>query len=187
MKEWRRPARTVPRPEGAPLRWDEAASVAGPPRLYIHQDVQDRMLETSQEGARRRREDLGLLVGDFALDGDERVYSVAWDILTGPLDASPVSVRYTPEGLVQVARGLEAQRRDYVIVGWYHTHLDLGVFMSDMDKRTQAGGFPHPHQVALVVDATRWVVGAFANGPEGPGTVPCSAQVYSAWAGVDDL
>ena len=144
------------------------------------------MLSRSQEGARRHREDLGLLVGDFASDGDDRVYSVAWDMLTGPLDASPVSVRYTPEGLVHVARGLEAQRRDYVIVGWYHTHLDLGVFMSDRDVRTQGGGFPHPHQVAMVVDAMRCQVGAFANGPDGPGTVPCRAQAYSAWAGVDD-
>ncbi|NIP33389.1 MAG: hypothetical protein GWN18_00540, partial [Thermoplasmata archaeon] len=99
-----------------------------------------RMETRSREGALRRHEDLGVLVGDFARDGEGRVFSVVWDMLTGPLEASPVSVRYTPDGLVEVAKGLEAQELDYVIVGWYHTHLDLGVFMSGRDLRTQRGG-----------------------------------------------
>jgi proteasome lid subunit RPN8/RPN11 len=151
--------------------------------LYVHVDVQQTMHRRSREGALRRREDLGLLVGDWALDGDGQVYSVAWDLLTGPTEASPVSVRYSPEGLEAVARGLDGQDRDYVVVGWYHTHLDLGAFMSGRDLRTQLGGFPHGHQVAVVVDPVRGQAAAFGNGPEGPGTEPCRFSTYDGWEG----
>jgi proteasome lid subunit RPN8/RPN11 len=151
--------------------------------LYIHGDVQDRMRRRSREGALRQEEDLGLLVGDWARDGEGLVYSVAWDLLTGPTEASPVSVRYTPEGLAAVARGLDGQRGEYVIVGWYHTHLDLGVFMSERDLRTQRGGFPHVHQVALVVDPMRGQAAAFGNGPDGPGKEPCRFSAYEDWEG----
>jgi proteasome lid subunit RPN8/RPN11 len=158
----------------------------GPIRLYIHVEVGVQILQRSRLGALRRREDMGLLVGDWARDEDGLVYAVAWDLLTGPLKASPVSVRYTPEGLVEVARGLDAQGRSYVIVGWYHSHLDLGAFMSDRDLRTQRGSFPHDHQVAVVVDPMREVAGAFANGTDGPGTEPCRFQAYTRWGGSMD-
>jgi proteasome lid subunit RPN8/RPN11 len=165
------------------LGWEVAGPREGPIRLYLQADVQAKMLLGSREGALRRREDMGILVGDWARDEDGRIYAVAWDLMTGPLEASPVSVRYTHEGLTEVAKGLEAQERDYVIVGWYHSHLDLGVFMSDRDLRTQRGAFPHAHQVAVVVDPMREVAGAFANGPTGPGTEPCRFVAYQEWEG----
>lgn len=155
----------------------------GPIGMYLRSEVWEELTSRAKEGALRRREDLGLLVGDWARDPDDRVYSVAWDLLTGPLEASPVSVRYAPDGLLEVARNLDAQEGDYVVVGWYHSHLDLGVFMSDRDLRTQRGGFPHAHQVAVVVDAMRQEVGAFRNGPGGPGTVPCRLGAYIEWEG----
>jgi proteasome lid subunit RPN8/RPN11 len=126
---------------------------------------------------------MALLIGDWARDEEGRVYAVAWDMPTGPLEASPVSVRFTPDGLVQVAKELHGQDRPYVVVGWYHSHLDLGVFMSDRDIRTQRGGFPHHHQVALVVDPMRGLACAFANGPLGPGTEPCRFASFQEWDG----
>lgn len=181
VREWTRPERTAPRPGEHSLNWEPEGPEEGPVGLYLHRDVQDLMLARSREALLARREDMGLLVGDWARDGEDLVYAVAWDLLTGPLEASPVSVRYSPEGLMEVARGLDAQEHDYVIVGWYHTHLDLGVFMSQRDLRTQRGGFPHRHQVAVVVDPHRGIAGAFANGPDGPGTEPCRLAAYTEW------
>lgn len=149
--------------------------------MYIHEDVIANIASRAKEGALRRREDMALLIGDWARDEEGRIYAVAWDMPTGPLEASPVSVRFKPEGLVQVARELEGQDRPYLVVGWYHTHLDLGVFMSDRDLRTQRGGFPHDHQVALVVDPMRGRAGAFANGRMGPGTEPCRFASFDVW------
>jgi proteasome lid subunit RPN8/RPN11 len=150
-------------------------------RIYLSQEVVGAIEAHAVEQARRRREDLGLLVGDWALDSDGDVYSVAMDLRTGPLVSSPSSVRFSSEGLSQVAKELDATTYPYVIVGWYHTHLGLGVFMSDRDLRTQRGGFPHPHQVAVVVDPLEGEAAAFANGPEGPGTIRVAMASFGKW------
>ena len=151
-------------------------------RLYLHDDVVSSMAKRSMAGALRRREDMGLLLGELAMDPEGMGYTVAMDLLTGPLEASPVSVKFKLEGLIQVARGLDDLDYDYVIVGWYHTHLDLGCFLSEKDLRTQRGGFPHPHQVAVVVDPMRDEAAAFANGSEGPGSLSALMSSYQDWA-----
>jgi hypothetical protein len=50
------------------------------------------------------------------------------------------------------------------VVGWYHSHPDLGAFFSSTDRRTQRCFFRGPHQVGLVTDPVRgeeaWFTGA---------------------------
>jgi proteasome lid subunit RPN8/RPN11 len=50
-----------------------------------------------------------------------------------------------------------------VVVGWFHSHPDIGAFFSDTDRRTQAGFFHHPFSVGWVIDPVRreqaWFVG----------------------------
>ena len=181
VKEWTRPERTAGRPRCLDIPWDPVGDGNGPIRLYARTEVVHQMDVRSRRAAEHHQEDLGLLVGDWARDDDGRIYAVAWDLLTGPLDASRVSVRYTYDGLVEVAKGLDSQEREYVIVGWYHSHLQIGVFMSRRDMRTQKGAFPHAHQVAVVVDPVMGTAGAFANGPSGPGTEPCRFCAYDEW------
>lgn len=41
------------------------------------------------------------------------------------------------------------------IVGWWHSHIDLGCFLSSTDIHTQEYFFPEPYQVALVIDPIR--------------------------------
>ncbi len=49
------------------------------------------------------------------------------------------------------------------VVGWYHSHPDLGAFFSGTDRRTQRGFFTQPHQLGLVTDPVRgeeaWFLG----------------------------
>ena len=185
--------RTASRPEAGPLPWSvlpvgkpregggEGGTEGSKVRVYLGQEIVGAIEARAEEQARRRREDLGLLVGDWALDGDGDVYAVAMDMRTGPLISSPSSVRFSSEGLSQVAKELNATKYPYVIVGWYHTHLALGVFMSDRDLRTQRGGYPHPHPGAVVVDPLEGEAAAFANGPEGPGTLRVAMASYGKW------
>jgi proteasome lid subunit RPN8/RPN11 len=42
------------------------------------------------------------------------------------------------------------------IVGWYHSHPNLGAFFSGTDKRTQQSFFYHDYSVGWVID---WVRG----------------------------
>jgi proteasome lid subunit RPN8/RPN11 len=51
-----------------------------------------------------------------------------------------------------------------VVVGWAHSHPDLGAFFSGTDRRTQRAFFSQPWQVGLCVDPVRrtdaWFHGA---------------------------
>jgi hypothetical protein len=122
VREWTRPVGRAPRPVGGPLPWGIAHhGVVGnieesKPRLYLSEKVVDEMNRRSREGAIRRREDMGLLLGDWALDADNDPYAVAMDLLTGPLDASPVAVKFKLEGLMKVAHDLDDLKYPYVIV-----------------------------------------------------------------------
>lgn len=60
------------------------------------------------------------------------------------------------------ARGLIDQ--GFVVVGWVHSHPDLGAFFSGTDRRTQRAFFAQPWQVGLCIDPVRgetaWFHGA---------------------------
>jgi len=52
------------------------------------------------------------------------------------------------------------------ILGWYHTHPGMGVFLSATDLRTQKLHFSAPWQIAIVIDPVTGQSGLFA-GSEG--------------------
>lgn len=58
----------------------------------------------------------------------------------------------------------------FIVVGWVHSHPDLGAFFSGTDRRTQRAFFAQPWQVGLCVDPVRhedaWFRGA-ASLPDG--------------------
>ena len=47
------------------------------------------------------------------------------------------------------------------IIGWYHSHPDFGIFLSDRDVFIQQHFFGSPGQIALVVDPVRKLEGVF--------------------------
>lgn len=47
------------------------------------------------------------------------------------------------------------------IVGWYHSHPNIGVFMSGTDMRTQQAFFYHPWCLSIVCDPVRRTIGYF--------------------------
>jgi len=109
----------------------------------------------------------GLLIGRAYVAGDALPDS--W----GPL----VSVeRFLPSetfrsSRVSLAMGTEIWDRarstmgrdGRLVVGWYHSHPDLGAFFSGTDRATQRAFFNRPYNVGLVVDPVRdeeaWFVG----------------------------
>lgn len=50
-----------------------------------------------------------------------------------------------------------------MVVGWYHSHPNLGAFFSGTDRRTQRAFFCQPYSVGLVIDPIRseeaWFIG----------------------------
>jgi proteasome lid subunit RPN8/RPN11 len=61
----------------------------------------------------------------------------------------------------------KAESASLIVVGWYHSHPNLGAFFSGTDRRTQAAFFNHSYSVGLVVDPVRqeekWFLGANAE------------------------
>jgi len=49
----------------------------------------------------------------------------------------------------------------HLIIGWYHSHPGYGIFISDIDLRTQTTFFTQPFHVALVVDPINREYGFF--------------------------
>ncbi len=71
------------------------------------------------------------------------------------------SVTLTAETWENAAAVMEKQHPDRKMCGWYHSHPDFGVFLSDADVFIQQNFFNLPWQVALVRDPVRGDTGSF--------------------------
>jgi 26S proteasome regulatory subunit N11 len=85
-------------------------------------------------------------------------------------DGTPTSFSYTPEAWEAILPEWRKMSRDWTIVGSYHSHPGMGVFLSSVDLATQADVFPHDWQVAMVVDPVSDACGLFigASGKKCP-------------------
>jgi proteasome lid subunit RPN8/RPN11 len=63
-----------------------------------------------------------------------------------------ISVTFTHEAWEQINARQAERGTDVQIVGWYHSHPGLGVFMSTEDDFIHSSFFPDPWHVAIVVD-----------------------------------
>jgi proteasome lid subunit RPN8/RPN11 len=68
------------------------------------------------------------------------------------IEHSPVRLTFTSDTLVDVQERLEESYPDKQIVGWYHSHPALSIFLSSYDIFLHKNFFPQPWHVALVVD-----------------------------------
>jgi len=105
-----------------------------------------------------RKELGGLLMGRVYqgnLNGDTPAEALT--VITGALPStkfnnSTVSLEMGAEVWCQVPDPAEAGE---VVVGWYHSHPDLGAFFSSTDRKTQRAFFNNHYSLGLVVDPYR--------------------------------
>ncbi len=149
----RRPVERRAAPESAaPHPW--SAPTLEPPSAFIEQGLSRELLDGAKAAEGRDEETLSLLRGDRFIDpGTDLPYAVALWHVTGPLQTSAAHVQFDPEGFGAVARALDGLPRDYLIVGWFHSHLGLGCRPSTTDRATHHRYFSATHQFALIVDA----------------------------------
>jgi len=122
------------------------------------------------------RSELGGLLGgealyDAALDLFIVVVEVALPALNG--DGTPTSFSYTSEAWAAILPGWLRMNPDWTVVGSYHSHPGMGVFLSGVDLSTQADVFPHDWQIAMVVDPVANECGIFA----GTAGKPCEFHI----------
>jgi len=104
----------------------------------------------------------GFLMGHVAYDPMRQSWHVEIEemVPVDPITQDPVHFSFSWRDVDRVRMLREEQGR--ALVGWYHTHPDLGVFLSQTDlEKTHRVLFAEPFQVALVYDPVRRRAGYF--------------------------
>ena len=127
----------------------------------------DALKAARQHGAANLATEVGgVLFGRVFQDPWETAVDVVAAVPAHGADGTSVHLLFTPAAWESVWRLRAALPDDLEMVGWYHTHPGLGVFLSATDLRTQKRFFPQPWHVALVLDPVLTTEGAFV-GPLG--------------------
>ena len=119
--------------------------------FFIHDNLIDRMTDHGDEGLLQDSEIMGLIIGNIHSD-DEGMYAVATDVISSSLDADDTSVRFDQNDMTQLIESIDMLKGDERIIGWYHSHLGCGCFMSERDIATQDGIFGGRMGFAVVID-----------------------------------
>ncbi len=127
--------------------------------VSIWRPVNDRLVQASRES---KNEIIGILLGK--LDDDTIVIE---DSITGEFSARPDRVILPSHTIAKIADGLLSGRTKGKIVGWYHSHIEGGLFFSDTDTETQKNLQQFSTLITgMVIDARTGDVGYFRVNPQ---------------------
>ena len=96
----------------------------------------------------------GWLAGRWCRDIDTKAEYVVVEALlpAQQVRSGSTFLTFTHDSQVAMLAALEERYSKKGIVGWYHTHPRMGLFLSGYDSWLHDHFFPHPWQVALVVE-----------------------------------
>lgn len=94
----------------------------------------------------------GVLLGAFYRGDEGSFVEVTDNIEAAAAKATGVSLTFTHETWEMMHAEQVKRDPSLMIVGWYHTHPGLGVFVSNEDQFIHTSYFGEPWQVALVAD-----------------------------------
>jgi proteasome lid subunit RPN8/RPN11 len=134
--------------------------------LFVSEEAVNDMLDHADIGASDNAEVMGLLAGSVYRD-EKGIYAVANKAVTSGLLSDEVSVRFDPSEMAELFDALDALDFEYVIVGWYHTHLGIGCFMSETDVNSHTAAFGETGY-AIVIDPIREELKIFKGSKDGP-------------------
>jgi proteasome lid subunit RPN8/RPN11 len=105
----------------------------------------------------------GALVGLWCLDRDtgEQFVVVQHMLPARHTRQGSVYLTFTKDTLVDFHDEVEKNHAGKKIVGWYHTHPRMGIFLSHYDTWLHNNFFPESWQVALVVEPHSSIAGFF--------------------------
>jgi len=76
-------------------------------------------------------------------------------------EGTPVSMTFTLESWSQLKDRLDGKYLGKNLVGWYHSHPGMGIFLSSHDLDIHKNRFADEHQIALVLDPIKHEGGFF--------------------------
>lgn len=118
-------------------------------------------LRKIEEHTNKPYEQIGFLIGELSSEG-----LVIRNAISGEGDADGSCSIMSTACLARIADDVLNGRVSGKIVGWYHSHVGAGVFMSETDVQTQIRLQQFsPHVVALVIDTVAKEFGVFSYEP----------------------
>jgi len=78
-----------------------------------------------------------------------------------------VYLTFTQDTIVDFLAEIEIRYPGKIIVGWYHTHPKMGIFLSHYDTWLHSNFFPEPWQVAMVIEPHKKLGGFFIRQADG--------------------
>lgn len=127
-------------------------------RIFIDEAAFDRICNN----ANNTREVGGILVGD-ALRDENGPYIRVDDIIEAlHAEESGTELTITHATWNHIHEQMDSTHKGKRILGWYHTHPNFGIFLSERDQFIQQSFFNLSFQVALVYDPVRKVHGVFS-------------------------
>ncbi|MCA9029486.1 MAG: Mov34/MPN/PAD-1 family protein [Planctomycetaceae bacterium] len=103
----------------------------------------------------------GVLVGKWETDTNGPYALITNYIRCDNAAQKHAEVTFTQDSWTQINHEMDTKYQDLRIVGWYHSHPDFGIFLSDRDCFIQQHFFSGPGQVAFVIDPVRHLEGLF--------------------------
>jgi len=134
--------------------------------FFIPEFALSLMADHADAGLETDTEVMGLMIGRFYKD-DRGTYAVVDRPVSSKLISSKYGVRFDEESMEELFDSLEMGEKE-CIVGWYHSHLDIGCFLSPTDIATQNGMFGGECGFALVIDPVRKEIKAFDSTVDDP-------------------
>lgn len=107
----------------------------------------------------------GLLLGQAFFDPEIRSYLLlVHDALPAPDGVeTPTYFGYTTASWRALTPQLQQMPPDWTVIGSYHSHPNMGVFLSETDLDTQEEIFCADWQIALVIDPVKDEIGFFVG------------------------
>ncbi len=167
----------------------EAAIPDDHPKIYLDYGVAKRLQEEAQRSIRVNAEVGGILLGTTTTDGS--IIKVSHIAIGRDEDSSPVHYKFSYSVWDDLIDQMEEMSKEagetLLLVGWYHTHPNMAVFLSRYDLRTHRD-FHRPYQFALVlaprVGTEDTKVGFFVNRRGSTPLLP-GLRLYGASPGAD--
>jgi proteasome lid subunit RPN8/RPN11 len=157
-------------PSSRAMRWQSANEENGPePVVSVFVSQRAYVRCCAHAGSDLNNEVGGWLVGKWRMDkrtGKE--FIVVENILPAPhTRQGSAFLTFTQESQVAMHQALEERYPNKELVGWYHTHPRMGVFLSEYDTWLHRNFFPELFQVALVIEPYSACGGFFIRQPDG--------------------
>ena len=127
-------------------------------RIFIDEAAFDRICNNADN----TREVGGILVGDVVRDKNGPYVRVDDIIEALHAEESGTELTITHATWNHIHEQMDSTHKGKRILGWYHTHPNFGIFLSERDKFIQQSFFNLAFQIALVYDPVRKVHGVFS-------------------------